>query len=275
MGIENESANGAATLRDERLSATLTFTRDELDAVAAYLESNPGELLKIPQVRVMLTLSRLSRIEEGQVMVYDATGTEVRDFAINHNLKRLKDPSALLRPGMLINPLCHIDYINRHLKRLKVLTIGPRNECEIFTLIAGGFLPKNITALDLISYSKFIDLGDMHAMPYDDDSFDVVLLPWVIGYSNDIKKAISETMRVAKPGAFIGVGGENNPNDKDPQTGEAIQQVWHRTDTLLEMFDDMIDQVIFRQDVHPALIGHVQHVIVIFTMKGDLELSSD
>ena len=153
MGIGKESANGAPAFGDNRLNATLAFTRDELDAIATYVESNPVELLKIPQVRVILTLSRLNRIEESQVKVYDKTGAEVMDFAIGHNLNRLRDPSTLLRPGMLINPLCHIDFIHRHLPRLKVLTIGPRNECEIFTLIAGGFLPENITALDLISYS--------------------------------------------------------------------------------------------------------------------------
>jgi hypothetical protein len=255
---------------DNRLSTKLAMTQADRDMIVNFIQNNSAELFKIPQIRAMITLNRLSQIDDSQVKVYEKPDDAVLDFTIGHNLAQIKSPSALLRPSMLINPLCSIDFIYRHLRNLKVLTVGPRNECEIFTLIAGGFLPENITALDLLSYSKFIDLGDMHEMPYEDDRFDVVLLPWVIGYSNDIPKAIDETMRVAKPGAYIGIGGECNPEDRDKETGEYIQRVWHRTDSLLEMFGDQVNQVILRQDVHPALLGHVQHVTVIFTLNGDL-----
>jgi hypothetical protein len=43
---------------------------------------------------------------------------------------------------------------------MKILIIGPRNEGEIYNFISNGFLMKNITAIDLISYSSKIKLFD-------------------------------------------------------------------------------------------------------------------
>ena len=47
-----------------------------------------------------------------------------------------------------------------------------------------GISRKNISAIDLISYSPWIDLGDMHNLPYKDNSFDIIICGWVIAYSN-------------------------------------------------------------------------------------------
>ena len=56
-----------------------------------------------------------------------------------------------------------------------------------------------------MSYSDFIDVGDMHAMPYEDNSFDIVMLGWVLGYSSDPRTVASEAMRVCRPGGYIAV----------------------------------------------------------------------
>ena len=42
-------------------------------------------------------------------------------------------------------------------------------------LTSAGFDPANIRGLDLISYSSMVDVGDMHDLPYEDDSFDIVI----------------------------------------------------------------------------------------------------
>ena len=272
MAEDSEQSPKKNMLEDTRLDAELGFTNADFEAVSEYLASNPIEILKIPHARTILTLARLARLDDDQVMTYEKPKSNVLDFTLDHNLERLKDGSALLRPALLIDPLCRIDFILRHVSEMKVLTVGPRTECEIFTLVAGGFLPENIFALDLISYSKFIDLGDMHDMPYDNNSFDIVLLPWVLGYSGDIPKAVEETLRVAKPGAYIGVGGESDPNDKDTSTGKHIDQVWDRVDTLIDLFGDEVGQVIFKQDKHPLYkkLNLKQNVTVIFNLKGEL-----
>jgi hypothetical protein len=46
----------------------------------------------------------------------------------------------------------------------KILLVGPRTENELFYLKSLGF--NFISAIDLISYSEFVSLGDMHSMPF-------------------------------------------------------------------------------------------------------------
>ena len=72
-------------------------------------------------------------------------------------------------------------YNKSELKNLKVLSIGPRAEGEIFNIFAHGFELKNIIGLDLFSYSPLIKLGDMHRLEFDDEEFDVVLMGWCLG----------------------------------------------------------------------------------------------
>ena len=97
-------------------------------------------------------------------------------------------------------------YSKSEFKNLKVLSIGPRSEGEIFNLFANGFELKNITGLDLFSYSPFIKLGDMHSLSFNDEEFDIVLMGWCLAYSNNKKKALSETKRVLKKNGAIIVG---------------------------------------------------------------------
>jgi len=58
---------------------------------------------------------------------------------------------------------------------LDALSIGrvPRSR---FRNDGGGFHPDRIKAVDLFSYSPYVELGDMHRLPYPDNSFDVVFL---------------------------------------------------------------------------------------------------
>ena len=257
---------------DKRLPAELTFDKNDVDAAYDYLKENPIEFFKIPYVRAMLAERRLASVSEDQIITFDPKGADIKDFTIKHNKTQLMGGAALFRPSLLINPLLSIDYVWKNAAQMKILSVGPRTEAEIFALIGGGFLPQNISALDLISYSKFIDLGDMHAMPYSAGSFDVVILGWVIGYSDNPEKVISETLRIAKPGAFICIGGEFNPNDRNEETAERYDRYWHRTQTLIEMFGDKVDAVIFRSDVHPEMTDEVHHVMVIFRLEGTSEL---
>tara|TARA_B110000027_G_C16106849_1_gene295728 strand:- start:999 stop:1757 length:759 start_codon:yes stop_codon:yes gene_type:complete len=100
-----------------------------------------------------------------------------------------------------------IDYQNS-----KVLAVGPRLESEIFTLFTNGFRFKNIKSIDLQSYSKLVDLGDMLKMPYEDNSFDVVFAGWVIAYTDKVEDSIKEFIRVAKNGSLICIGISHKPD---------------------------------------------------------------
>jgi len=63
---------------------------------------------------------------------------------------------------------------------------------------------KNIRGLDLISYSPWVDLGDMHAMPYEDDTWDITLVSMVLTYSENPRKVVDEVVRVTKSGGGSG-----------------------------------------------------------------------
>lgn len=89
----------------------------------------------------------------------------------------------------------------------KVLVIGPRTENDILTL--KGFGISNVRGLDLISYSPFVDLGDMHKMPYGDDSFDVIVCGWTISYSSSPANAMKEILRVIKDDGIVAFGLEH------------------------------------------------------------------
>ena len=88
----------------------------------------------------------------------------------------------------------------------KVLCIGPRNEAEILLLSLYGFPLKNITGIDLFSYSPLIRCMDMHNLEFPDNSFDIVYSAWTLTYSYDLGRACSEIIRVAKPGAIVVAG---------------------------------------------------------------------
>jgi SAM-dependent methyltransferase len=139
---------------------------------------------------------------------------------IEHNLEGLFNDTSSARSSRLIKPLSCIERFrplelnnrpNGVLKDINIevniplLCIGPRTEAEIFLLWANGFALEKITAIDLISYSPLINLGDMHNIPYNDDSFDCIVCSCTLVYSSDIELAVKEIKRVVKPGGVIAI----------------------------------------------------------------------
>lgn len=86
---------------------------------------------------------------------------------------------------------------------LNTLVVGPRNEAELLLLSSYGFDSAKMTAIDLFSYSPAVRLMDMHDLKFPDGSFDAVYSAFVITYSDDIPRAIAETIRVARDNALI------------------------------------------------------------------------
>lgn len=97
-------------------------------------------------------------------------------------------------------------YKKSNYKNLKILSIGPRSEGEIYLLYSNGFELKNIKAVDLFSYSPLIKLGDMHNLEYKNNTFDIVLMGWCLAYSNNKKKVLLEVNRVLKNNGSIIIG---------------------------------------------------------------------
>ena len=106
------------------------------------------------------------------------------------------------RPKNIVLPLNSIAKKNK--ENSLVLSVGSRYETEILYLKGIGF--KNVRGLDLFSYSPWIDVGDMHDMPYEENTFDVMTLGWIVSYSDNIKLLKNEIIRCCKDGAIISIG---------------------------------------------------------------------
>jgi SAM-dependent methyltransferase len=184
---------------------------------------------------------------------------------ISHNLKGITDYAAV-RPLALVKPLSVIESLS---KDSKILTIGPRTEGEMLALVGYGFLPKNIVGLDLITYSPWVDIGDMHEMPYEENSFDVVLAGWVIAYSHDPYIAAKEMIRVVKPGGIIAIGVEYGVGDPEALVGyiPGAGRTTNSVNQITKYFTDHLDFMYFSHGIIDSRKTIKGSVIAIFSIK--------
>jgi len=132
-------------------------------------------------------------------------------------------------------------------KEAKVLSMGPRNEGELLLLERHGFRWGNITGLDLFSYSPKIEIMDMHYMTFADNSFDIVVCSRVLSYSENVKKAVSEIVRITKNGGIIAIGlawSEDSANNSKV-LGNRFDG-W--LDELLGFFEGHVDYIYWRSE---------------------------
>ncbi|SRR5258707_2838927 len=193
---------------------------------------------------------------------------DIGTSTISHNLTGLGD-LASPRSSLLVRPLSVIEKLNG---RSDILSIGPRTEGELLNLVGHGFDRRRIRGVDLISYSPWVDLGDMHDLPYDDNSFDAVILGWTLAYSENREKATSEVIRVARDGAVVAVGVEYNPLSNEeivewlgylPGNENRITSV----DQILGFFKDRVDHVYFSHEHKPTVRSQVGSIIAIFSIR--------
>lgn len=172
------------------------------------------------------------------------------------------------RPLRLIRPLSSIECVKPN---AQILAIGCRFEAELLYLVGYGYKAENIKGLDMISYSPWVDQGNMHDLSYQNDQWDVVLMGWVISYSDDPKTAADEAIRVTKNGGVIAIGLthypadqlENYRKDNPNPTNDASNRI-QSTARLLELFEGHVDQVYFSHDVAENVRGSC---MVIFSIK--------
>ncbi len=146
---------------------------------------------------------------------------------------------------------------------MKALSIGSRTEMELLSLVGQGLKPENVHGLDLISYSPWIDVGNAHDMPYDDNSFDVVVAGWVLVYSNDPGQICSEILRVARRGAAIAIGSTYWPEDKRREEAPGRTAAHYPlVEDVLAMFEGHVEQVYVRHN--PAALSAEGRTIVLF-----------
>lgn len=160
------------------------------------------------------------------------------------------------RTSLLINPLMSCRFIDK--KNAKVLSVGPRTEGEIYNLICKGFSLKNITAIDLQTYSPLIKLGDIHNLELPDDYFDIIICGWTIAYSYNRAKAASELIRVAKNNSLLSISGTYKEKEKISITIEELSG----------LFKDNIKKILFNLDHKDFSDGDKRkHVILTASLK--------
>lgn len=244
-----------------------------VELVRQLLERYPDEFLQIPFVRSALATIKIDALDKETLKMGDvADPAALVENALAHNLNGMVGKVSLFRPAVLVMPLRSLERVSENMKVLRVLSVGPRTEAEIYALIACGFEPSNIRGLDLFSYSDFVDAGDMHAMPYEDDSFDIVILGWVLAYSNDQKKAAAEVLRVLRPGGLVAVGYEYTPltSEELRQKGSDVADApkLKTTDEILDLFAPQVEDVYFRHDIHATRKKSPGSLLTIFSTLG-------
>jgi SAM-dependent methyltransferase len=132
------------------------------------------------------------------------------------------------------------------LRSLDTLVVGPRNEAELMLLSSYGFDAAKLTAIDLFSYSPAVQLMDMHELKFADNSFDAIYSAYVITYSDDIPKAIGESIRVAKNGALMVFSFEHLTAGAGNRFGK--NNLGNGPDSLLEMFGALAGHVYWKED---------------------------
>ena len=182
-------------------------------------------------------------------------GKNLRPKLISHNLTAFENPMGdftIRRMRMLLGALTSIETLG---PSSKILIIGPRTESDIFILRGLGF--ENIAAIDLISYSPLINLGDMHHIPYADNSFDAVICGWTISYSANPKLAANEMYRVLNNNGLIAIGLEHVNYQKMAHAQEDSRMVdlqpekdrINTIDDIKELFNTFCKyEVIFNHD---------------------------
>ena len=175
-----------------------------------------------------------------------------RDLPKNFSYKQIKKKLLQFsgnKAEALVYPLKAIDYIDY--RNFKVLSIGPRVESELMTIRSLGFKWKNIEAIDLHSYSNLVKLGDMHQLEFADNSFDFIISGWTLRYSNNVNKALSEILRVIKPGGLISIGFtyvKDREKNFEAKTNKTQENEIFSTSQLKEFFKNNIRTVYFEFD---------------------------
>ena len=225
----------------------VSISKDHWNMIGKYLTQNPKALFFDQKIRIFLARNRAKEFDATDR--WDGETDRLVSFAIDYNevhMNRFVE-SHVVR---LIRPLSVIDPIYENAPNVRVLSIGPRNENELFHLMAYGFDIRNIEAIDLVSNSPLVTVMDMHDLQYPDDSFDVVISGWTLPYSKEPKRALAEKTRVLKPGGLLCVGLTRVPPDSSDhdnlQSSGATSYLG--VDQILADIGDGFGKVEFRQE---------------------------
>lgn len=252
--------------KNTKTAINIVIKPEDLQAAIEHFQSKPQDLLLIDHMRSVV--ARRRHVEAMAVRPVSVTSDQnaVWPGGLDHNLGGLESWHLAGRTNRLIRPLSAIDRVFFNAHNLKVLSVGPRTEMELLNLVAHGFSPDNIRGLDLFSSSPWIDVGNMHSMPYPDNQFDVVIAGWVLVYSSDPDQACREMLRVAADKGIIAIGATRWTEEKWRAKGNGrTQKHYPRVWDVLEMFGTAVHNVYVQHESESD--DEEGRTIVIFDVK--------
>ena len=196
-------------------STTIDELYDEgtLNVIFDYLRNNREKLLQVQEIRSTLASYRVKNIGENDLNCFEGAADNTVTGTLGHNINNLKKLTGFDRGVDLVMPLLRYPDLMDIWPDARILCLGPRNENELLALLGFGVKPRHLSGLDLITYSPLVTVGDLHDIPFEDNQFDVLIAGWVLGYSNNLEKAVSEIARVTRNGGVVAVGWDFSGTD--------------------------------------------------------------
>lgn len=236
------------------------LNKDTFDQIIARLRLKPEPLLEVRTVRQVLARERIVNLMAAKKLERTDGGANVSYNTVDYNIEGAITSAAVDRPSVMVNVVTSIERVWKNISGLDVLSIGPRSEIEIFAILAAGFNPDKVKALDLFSYSPYIQAGDMHAMPYPDNSFDIVFVGWVLSYSRNQAEAAKEIYRVCRDRAIIVIAGDYSDDARDRSVFKNDTTHMQTTAQTLNLFEGRTGTVYFRHEPEQPEISMVMTV---------------
>ncbi len=244
----------------------LEISKGDFAEILQSIKNKPTDLFLLDDVRHIVGLRRYKEAKTAGATKVSEQLDHLWEDALQHNLKGVEDFGSTSRTNRLIRPLYAIDRVFYQAANLRALCVGPRTEMELFSLVGQGFQPDNVRGLDLISYSPWIDIGNMHAMPYGDSSFDVLIAGWCLTYSDDPDRACKEFLRVAADKGIIAIGSTYvSPERRREMNDSRPDRHFPRVDDLLAKFGGAVRNVYMRHDGDSD--APISRTIVIFDVR--------
>ena len=229
---------------------------------------------RIPVYRFAYTQMRLL-VRTAGGKTFDRLRHKSNPRTVSHNLKSLRAPN-IRNEKLLLASMCIED-----IEAGKSLIIGCRTEEEIFLFRGYGF--KDVTAVDLISYSPLVLEADMHEMPFPNDSFDFIFCAYTLSYSQMPSRAAKEFVRVLKDGGHIAIAVEYTPWEERREIQESLlgytiipDEKLETTRDIVSLFGDRVKKVLVDYDAerkrHHTASGLVERpspVMVVFSVRKD------
>ena len=169
-------------------------------------------VLQVAAIRIFFCKTRF-RFLKKNMRFYTGKLDSNGDITVSHNLGALQHDAAFGMGGRMALLIQPTSCLLRDIQNPKVLIVGPRTEDDIFWAKSLGM--HDSIGLDLFSYSNLIELGDIHHTSYASNTFDAIILGWVISYSSKPELLIQECKRIVKNNGLLCFGIESLPDFRD------------------------------------------------------------